>query len=212
VDFGPLEYLLEPAGLLADFLDRGGVWIYVLLFGIVFAETGLVIAPFLPGDSLLFAAGALAGAGQLHVAAVVAVVLGAAIAGDAVNYWVGRTFGRRIAGHDGRLVKRRHIESTQQFFARHGGKALVLARFVPVARTFAPFVSGLGGMALARFWKFNIAGAAGWVALFVGAGYFLGTAAWVKDNLTIVMVAIVVASVVPLVVKSGRLRRPRPIE
>jgi membrane-associated protein len=201
---GPLHYLLDPSGLLSDVVGHGGAWVYLVVFAIVFAETGLVVAPFLPGDSLLFAAGALAGAQRLEVWVVGGVVLAAAIAGDAVNYLVGRVFGGRIAGRDGRFVKRRHIEATQRFFEKHGGKALVLARFVPVARTFAPFVSGLGGMKLARFWRYNITGAVAWVVLFVGAGYFFGTIPWVEKNLTIVMLAIVVVSVVPLMLKAGR--------
>jgi membrane-associated protein len=201
---GPLHYLLDPSGLLSDVVVHGGIWVYVVIFAIVFAETGLVVTPFLPGDSLLFAAGAMAGAQRLQVWAVGIVVLAAAVAGDAVNYLVGRVFGARIAGRDGRFVKRRHIEATQRFFEKHGGKALVLARFVPVARTFAPFVSGLGGMKLGRFWRYNIVGAVVWVVLFVGAGYFFGTIPWVEKNLTIVMLAIVVVSVVPLVYKAGR--------
>ncbi len=201
---GLLHYLLDPSGLLSDMVVHGGIWVYVVVFAIVFAETGLVVTPFLPGDSLLFAAGALAGAQRLQIWVVGIVLLAAAVAGDAVNYLVGRLFGTRIAGKDGRFVKRRHIEATQRFFERHGGKALVLARFVPIARTFAPFVSGLGGMKLGRFWRYNVAGAVAWVTLFVGAGYFFGTIPWVEKNLTVVMLAIVVASVVPLVLKAGR--------
>jgi membrane-associated protein len=206
MSLGPLDYLLEPTGLLSDMTADGGLWVYAVLFAIVFAETGLVFAPFLPGDSLLFAAGALAGGRRLEFWVVVAVVLTAAVAGDAVNYLVGRTFGTRLTERAGRLVKRRHMEATQGFFARHGGKAVVLARFVPVARTFAPFVAGLGGMTLGRFWRYNIAGAIGWVALFVTSGYFLGTVPWVESNLTIIILAMVGASAVPLVIKAGHQR------
>ena len=178
-----------------------------MIFAIVFAETGLVLAPFLPGDSLLFAAGALAGAQRLELWAVAVVVLTAAVAGDAVNYFVGRFFGDRIAGRAGRLVKRRHIEATQRVLRSDmGARRVVLARFVPVARTFAPFVAGLGGMTLGRFWRYNILGAVAWVALFVVSGYFFGTIPWVESNLTIVILAIVGVSVVPLALKAGRHR------
>ena len=203
MDLGAFDYLLDPAGLLSDVMVHGGLWVYILMFAIVFAETGLVFAPFLPGDSLLFAAGALAGAQKLELWAVIVIVLAAAVVGDAVNYLVGRVFGERIAGRAGRLVKRRHIEATQHFFLRHGGKALVLARFVPVARTFAPFVAGLGGMKLGRFWRYNLLGALAWVALLVASGYFFGAIPWVESNLTVVILAIVVASVMPLVAKAG---------
>jgi membrane-associated protein len=212
VGLGPLDYLLDPAGLLADVTAHGGVWVYAVLFAIIFAETGLVFAPFLPGDSLLFAAGALAGAQRLELWVVAVVVLTAAVAGDAVNYLVGRTSGDRITGRAGRLIKRRHIEATQQFFLKHGGKAVVLARFVPVARTFAPFVAGLGGMTLGRFWRYNVLGAVAWVVLFVASGYFFGTVPWVEGNLTIVILAIVGVSVVPLAVKAGRYRWGRRSE
>ncbi len=207
MDIGFLDYLLDPAGLLSDIVTRGGGWVYWVIFAIVFAETGLVLTPFLPGDSLLFAAGALAGAQRLELWALAIVVLAAAVAGDAVNYIVGRFFGERIARRAGRLVKRRHIEATEGFFLRHGGKAVVLARFVPVARTFAPFVAGLGGMSLGRFWRYNILGAVAWVAVFVVSGYFFGTIPWVENNLTIVILAIVGMSVAPLALKAWRHRR-----
>ena len=206
---GVFDYLLDPAGLLSDVIVQAGWWVYVVVFAIVFAETGLVVTPFLPGDSLLFAAGALAGAQRLELWVVVAVVLAGAVVGDAVNYFVGRVFGERIAGRTGRLIKRRHLEATQAFFDKHGGKALVLARFVPVARTFAPFVAGLGRMTLRRFLRYNVVGAVAWVALFVTAGYFFGAIPWVESNLTIVMVAIVVVSVIPLTTKAGLRVRDR---
>jgi membrane-associated protein len=202
-----MSYLLDPTGLLGDVIAHAGAWVYGVIFAIVFAETGLVVAPFLPGDSLLFAAGALSGAGELRVWVLVGLVLLAAIGGDAVNYAVGRFFGRWIADKGGRFVKRRHIDATQVFFARHGGKALVLARFVPIVRTFAPFVSGMGGMSLGRFWRYNVVGAIAWVALFVGAGYFFGTIPWVEQNLTLIMLGIIVASVVPLIAKGWLHRR-----
>jgi membrane-associated protein len=179
LDFGPLGYLLDPAGLLTDLLGHLGAWVYGVVFLIVFAETGLVIAPFLPGDSLLFAAGALAGAGRMDLWIVAVVVTTAAVGGEA----------------------------TEAFFERHGGKALVFARFVPVVRTFAPFVAGMGKMPLRRFWCFNLLGAIAWAATFVTAGYFFGSLPWVESNLTLVVLLIVFASVVPVVVKAGLHRR-----
>jgi membrane-associated protein len=207
LDLGSLGYLFDPAGLLSDLLGHMGAWVYVVLFAIVFAETGLVFAPFLPGDSLLFAAGALAGTGRMELWIVVVVVIGAAVAGDGVNYAIGRQFGKVIAARAGRIVKRRHIEAAEGFYQRHGGKAIVLARFVPVVRTFAPFVAGMGKMPLRRFWLFNWLGALGWTAMFVTAGYFFGSLPWVESNLTVVVLLIVVASVMPIVVKAVLHRR-----
>jgi membrane-associated protein len=207
LDFGSLGYLLDPAGLLSDLLGDMGVWVYAVIFLIVFAETGLVFAPFLPGDSLLFAAGALAGTGRLELWVVAVVVITAAVAGDGVNYAIGRLFGKVIAARTGRIIKRRHIEAAEGFYERHGGKALVLARFVPVVRTFAPFVAGMGKMPLRRFWCFNWLGALGWTALFVPAGFFFGSLPWVERNLTLVVLLIVLVSVMPVVVKAGLSRR-----
>ena len=207
MDFGSLGYLFDPAGLLSDLLGHMGAWVYVVLFAIVFAETGLVFAPFLPGDSLLFAAGALAGTGRLELWIVVVVVIMAAVVGDGVNYAIGWLFGKVIAARTGRIVKRRHIEAAEGFYERHGGKALVLARFVPVVRTFAPFVAGMSRMPLRRFWCFNWLGALAWTALFVTAGYFFGSLPWVERNLTLVVLLIVIASVMPVVVKAVLCRR-----
>jgi membrane-associated protein len=198
-----LGYLFDPAGLLSDLLGSMGVWIYAVIFAIIFAETGLVFAPFLPGDSLLFAAGAFAGSGRLDLWVVAVIVVTAAIAGDAVNYAIGRFFGKVIAARAGRFIKRSHIEAAEGFYERHGGKAIVLARFVPVVRTFAPFVAGMGKMPLRRFWLFNGLGALGWAAMFITAGYFFGGLPWVESNLTLVVLLIVIASVMPAVVKAG---------
>jgi membrane-associated protein len=209
MDMGALGYLFDPAGLLSNLLGHMGAWVYAVIFLIIFAETGLVFAPFLPGDSLLFAAGALAGTGRLELWIVVAIVIAGAVAGDGVNYTIGRSFGKVIAARAGRIIKRQHIEAAESFYERHGGKAIVLARFVPVVRTFAPFVAGMGKMPLRRFWFFNWLGALGWVAMFVTAGYFFGGLAWVERNLTLVVLLIVIASVMPAVVKAGLHHRAR---
>lgn len=207
--FGALSYLFEPAGLVTDVLDRFGAWVYAMLFAIVFAETGLVVAPFLPGDSLLFASGAIAGAGRIDVWLVSAAFVAAAVAGDAVNYAVGRWFGTRLAAKFPRLVPARHLATSHAYFARYGGRTVLLARFVPIVRTFAPFVAGMSRMPLVRFWQFNVAGAFVWVAVFLGTGYFFGRIPWVESNLTLAMLLIVLVSLAPLAVKGIWHRRRR---
>lgn len=180
-----------------------GPWIYGLLFAIVFAETGLVVTPILPGDSLLFAAGALAATGALNAPVVVVVLLVAAIAGDAVNYAAGRALGPRIfAAHDGtslvhRLLNREHLARAHEFFEKYGGKAVVLGRFVPIVRTFVPFVAGGGAMSYSSFAVYNVVGALAWVGLCVGGGYAFGNVPIVKENFSVVALGIVFVSVLP---------------
>ena len=175
-----------------------GAWLYAVLFGVVFCETGLVVTPFLPGDSLLFAAGTLAGAGILDPLLLAGVLMAAAVLGDAANYALGRYVGRRVLdGRLGRFVPARHLERTEAFYRRHGGKTIILARFIPFVRTFAPFVAGLSRMDPRRFFVFNAAGAALWVGAFVAAGYFFGSVPWVRDHLSIVVVATVALSLAP---------------
>jgi membrane-associated protein len=175
-----------------------GAWLYAVLFGVVFCETGLVVTPFLPGDSLLFAAGTLAGAGILDPLLLAGVLMAAAVLGDAANYALGRYVGRRVLdGRMGRFVPARHLERTEAFYRRHGGKTIILARFIPFVRTFAPFVAGLSRMDPRRFFVFNAAGAALWVGAFVAAGYFFGSVPWVRDHLSIVVVATVALSLAP---------------
>lgn len=202
-----LHYLLDPSGLIDDLLNRFGRWLYLVLFAIIFAETGLVFAPFLPGDSLLFAAGTFAGAGRIDVWPTIAVIAVAAIAGDAVNYAIGRYFGPRLAARFPRLIRPRHMAASRAFFERYGGRAVLLARFVPIIRTFTPFVAGMCRMPLRRFWQFNIAGAFAWVLIFLSTGYFFGQIPWVKRNLTLAMILIVIASVAPVLIKAMRQRR-----
>lgn len=204
-----LHYLFDPSGLIDDLLDRFGNWIYLVLFAIVFAETGFVFAPLLPGDSLLFAAGTFAGAGRIDVWLTIAAITTAAIAGDAVNYAIGRFFGPRLAARFPRLVSPRHMAASQAFFEKYGGRAVFLARFVPIIRTFTPFVAGMCRMPLPRFWQFNIAGAFAWVLVFLGTGYFFGQIPWVERNLTLAMIFVVIASVVPILVKAVRQWRRR---
>jgi membrane-associated protein len=200
--------LMRPDDLLSAGVASMGVFVYLILFAVIFAETGLVVAPLLPGDSLLFMAGAFAGAGKLQFWPLLALLLLAAVLGDAVNYWIGRSLGRGILERsDGRFIKREHVEQTEVFFRKHGGKTVVLARFVPIVRTFAPFVAGMCDMPLLRFWAFNITGAVAWVVLFTGAGYLFGNLPWVEENLTFGILVVVALSVIPFVFEAWRRRR-----
>ncbi|MGH8800210.1 MAG: DedA family protein [Casimicrobiaceae bacterium] len=191
-----IGHLDDELGLL---LQNYGPWIYLILFLIVFCETGLVVAPFLPGDSLLFASGALWASSGMPVEALALTLIGAAFCGDNCNYWIGRLFGSRIARKTGsRILNRRALARTHEFYDRHGGKTLVLARFVPIVRTFAPFVAGIGHMIYGRFLAFSVAGALLWVGLLVSGGYLFGKIPVVQENFGLVVVAIVVLSIVPL--------------
>ncbi|TAK44421.1 MAG: DedA family protein [Betaproteobacteria bacterium] len=183
---------------LAAFVAQHGTWVYALLFAIVFCETGLVVTPFLPGDSLLFVVGTIAAAGGMDIAAVMAVLVAAALCGDNVNYWIGRWAGPRVFHfRESRWLNPRHLERTHAFYERHGGKTVVIARFVPIVRTYVPFVAGVGTMPYLRFLAFSIAGALLWVLSLCLAGYFFGSLPVVKNNLSLVIVLIVLVSVSP---------------
>jgi len=206
-----IDLFLHLDVVLQDWTVQYGAVIYVLLFLVVFLETGLVVTPFLPGDSLLFAGGAVAAvsAGDLNVWLLSAVVLGAAVLGDLTNYWIGRGWGRRLldSGRFQRVIKPKHITQTDAFFARHGGKAVSLARFVPFIRTFAPFVAGISRMGFRRFMAFNIVGATGWVVLFAVAGYFFGNISFVAHNLEYLVIGIIAVSLLPAFWQAVRSRR-----
>lgn len=207
-----ISYILHIDGHLASFIADYGAWTYALLFAIVFCETGFVVTPFLPGDSLLFAAGAFAGSGALNVGVLLALLFVAAVAGDAVNYWIGRKIGARVIERGnlfGLPVRREHIARTGEFFAKYGGKTLVIARFMPIVRTFAPFVAGVGGMHYPKFAAYNVFGGALWVVLFVGGGYVFGNIPAVKENFTLVILAIIVISVIPPAIELIRARRAK---
>lgn len=202
-----VDILVHLDRYLGAFLADYGAWVYLLLFVIVFAETGLVVTPFLPGDSLLFVAGTLAAAGGMDVIWLCTVLTAAAILGDTVNYWIGDYVGPRIFHRKGsRLFRREHLERTQRFYERHGGKTVVIARFVPIVRTFAPFVAGIGKMSYTRFLIYNVSGGVFWVVAFVLAGYYFGDLPFVKRNLTVVILAIVILSVLPGVIEYLRQR------
>lgn len=187
-----------------------GPWVYGILFAIVFMETGLVVTPFLPGDSLLFVAGTVAAAGGMDPAWLMATLVTAALCGDNVNYGFGRFLGPRLFRHEGsRWLKRENLDRTHAFMERHGPKAIVIARFVPLVRTFVPFVCGLGRLTYGRFLGFSLLGALLWVGLLVPAGYFFGSLPWVKGNLTLVILGIILLSLLPGMLEFWRRHRTR---
>jgi len=189
-------------------LQQYGIWIYGLLFLIIFCETGLVVAPFLPGDSLLFVAGALWAAAGMDPAALAATLVVAAISGDNVNYWVGRYLGPRVfRWENSRIFNRRALDYTRAFYERHGGKAVVIARWLPLVRTFAPFVAGIGRMSYPRFLLFSVGGGVLWVAVLVYSGFFFGNIPVVRQNLSVVILGIVAFSLAPLAIELLRHRR-----
>ena len=194
---------------LLDLSMTYGAWIYAILFLIVFFETGVVVTPFLPGDSLLFAAGALAAAGVLDVGLVLMLLSAAAIIGDNMNYWIGRGVGPRVFTADSRWLKREYLLRTKHYYERHGGKTVVLARFMPIVRTFSPFVAGIGRMSYARFLAFDIGGGIFWVCGFGLLGYFFGNAPIVKQNFGLVIVAVILLSLVPILIEVLRARSER---
>ena len=182
---------------LAAFVQQYGVWVYALLFLIVFCETGLVVTPFLPGDSLLFVTGAVAAAGGMDITLVMATLVAAALCGDNVNYWIGRTLGVKVFR---RFINPAHLQRTHEFYERHGGKTIILARFVPIVRTYVPFVAGLGTMPYLKYITFCVAGALIWVMSLCLAGYWFGNIPQVKSNLTLVILIIVAISISPGVI------------
>lgn len=192
-------------------IQNYGAWVYLILFLIVFCETGLVVTPFLPGDSLLFVAGTLAAAGGMNVHLLVVLLIIAAIIGDAVNYSVGRYLGPKVF-HDenARILNRHYLEKAHAFYVRHGGKTIIIARFVPIIRTYAPFVAGIGSMPYPRFALFNVVGAVLWVTSLAYAGYFFGNIPWVKSNLSLVIVTIIILSILPGVFEILRQKYGKP--
>lgn len=181
-----------------DYLIRTfGVWTYIILFGIIFAETGLVVFPFFPGDSLLFIAGAIASAGSLNVVWLFTAFTFGAIIGDTLNYWIGHLLGRRVFHEKSRFFKKEYLTEAEKFYEKHGGKTIIIARFVPIIRTFAPFVAGIGRMSYSRFITYNIVGGIAWVAIFLFAGYFFGSITLVKSNLSLVIIGIIFISLFP---------------
>jgi membrane-associated protein len=195
---------------LSEVISEYGTWTHLILFLIVFCETGLVVTPFLPGDSLLFAAGTFAALGALDLWLVVILLIAAAIIGDTVNYWIGAYIGPRAFRGDIRFLRKEYLDRTHAFYEKHGGKTIILARFVPIIRTFAPFVAGVGAMSYPKFITYNVVGAVLWVGIFVLGGYFFGNIPVVRKNFTIVILAIIALSVMPIALEALRARRSRP--
>jgi membrane-associated protein len=210
-----LDLLLHVDQYMLELVQTYGAWAYGILFIIIFVETGLVIWPFLPGDSLLFTAGAIAATAALDIRIMFVLLVAAAVSGDAMNYWIGRLVGVKVihlSATDrrwGRWVNPGHMARAKDFFEQHGGKAVVLARFVPIVRTFVPFVAGAADMRYAAFTLYNVSGALVWVGLCLGAGYLFGNVPVVKENFSLVALGIVVVSVLPMAVEYVRQRRSR---
>ncbi|NEY29815.1 DedA family protein [Escherichia coli] len=205
-----IDFILHVDAHLKDLVAEYGVWVYAILFLILFCETGLVVTPFLPGDSLLFVAGALAAlpTNDLNVHTMVALMIAAAIIGDAVNYTIGRLFGEKLFSNpNSKIFRRSYLDKTHAFYDKHGGKTIILARFVPIVRTFAPFVAGMGHMSYRHFAIFNVVGALLWVLLFTYAGYLFGNVPVVQENLKLLIVAIIVLSILPGVIEVWRHKR-----
>ena len=203
-----IDFILHIDKHLDTIIQSYGMWTYGLMFVIVFCETGLVVTPFLPGDSLLFALGAFSARGSLDLALVLVLLSVAAIGGDTVNYWIGARIGPAVFHRDNvRFLNRKHLDRTHEFYERHGGKTIIIARFVPIIRTFAPFVAGIGRMSYGHFLAYNVVGGLAWVTMFVLGGYFFGNLAVVKRNFTFVIFAIIFISVLPAVFEYFRQRR-----
>jgi membrane-associated protein len=205
-----IDFFLHLDQHLNQVISQYGGWTHLILFLVVFCETGLVVTPFLPGDSLLFAAGTFAALGSLDVRLIVLLLTIAAIAGDTVNYWIGAYIGPRAFRGDVRFLKQEYLDRTHAFYEKHGGKAIILARFIPIIRTFAPFVAGVGAMSYPRFIAYNVGGAVLWVGLFVLGGYFFGNIPTVRENFTLVILAIIVISVLPVIYETLPSYRSRP--
>jgi membrane-associated protein len=196
---GLLDFVLHLDKHLSPIIQEYGAWTYLLLAAIVFCETGLVVTPFLPGDSLLFAAGAFAAGGSLSIAVLIGALMVAAILGDTANYWIGHFLGHRLIDGRRRVIKPEHLARTHEFFEKYGGKTVIIARFVPIVRTFAPFVAGLGTMSYGRFMAYNAVGGVAWVLLCTLAGYLFGNLPFVRQNFSLVVLAIIFLSLLPAV-------------
>jgi membrane-associated protein len=204
-----IDFILHLDIYLGQIINTYGIATYAILFAIIFIETGLVFVPFLPGDSLLFAAGAFAAIGSLTIFFLLVLLIAAAVLGDTVNYWVGHFIGDKIVANSRMPIKKEHLKQTNEFFRKHGGKTIILARFVPIVRTFAPFVAGAGKMNYGKFISYNIIGGVIWVALCTMAGYFFGNIPFIKDNFSIVIIGVVAISLVPILVELWRNQRNR---
>ncbi len=202
-----IDFVIHLDKYLSMIINWAGVWTYAVLFVVIFIETGLVVMPFLPGDSLLFAAGTFAALGDLNPFLMWFLLSGAAILGDTANYWIGHFVGEKAFTGNSRLIKKEYLERTHAFYEKHGGKTIFLARFIPIIRTFAPFVAGVGRMRYGYFISYNVFGGLLWPGLFIFAGYFFGNVPLVKENFSLVIIAIIVISVIPAVIEALRNRK-----
>ncbi len=202
-----IDFILHIDVYLSDILTRFGSWTYALLFFVIFMETGFVVTPILPGDSLIFAAATFAALGALNPWLLFVLLAVAAVAGDTANYWIGHAIGARAYTGEVKWIKKEYMERTHAFFEKHGGKTIFLARFVPIVRTFAPFVAGVGKMSYGYFFSYNVFGGIIWVGLFTAAGYFFGNVKFVRDNFSVVIIAIILISLVPMLVEWLKARK-----
>ena len=206
-----IDFIIHLDTHLSDLIQTYGLWTYLILFVVIFCETGLVVTPFLPGDSLIFAAGTFAARGDLKVGWLFLVLAAAAVIGDTVNYWIGKIIGPKIFHKEKtRFFKKEYLDRTHEFYEKYGAETIIIARFVPIIRTFAPFVAGIGRMTYLKFISYNVIGGVGWVAIFTFGGYFFGNIPFVKNNFSIVIIAIILISLVPAVLEFLKHRKKRP--
>jgi membrane-associated protein len=207
---GVIDFVLHLDRHLSGLIQTYGFWTYMILFVVIFCETGLVITPFLPGDSLIFAAGTFAARGDLDIGLLFVVLAAAAVIGDTANYWIGKIVGPKIFQRDNvRLFKKEYLERTHNFYEKYGAETIIIARFVPIIRTFAPFVAGIGRMTYGRFLSYNVIGGVGWVALFAFGGYFFGNIPFIRNHFSLVIIAIILISLVPAVLEFFKHRKKK---
>jgi len=205
-----VDFVLHLDSHLSGLIQNYGVWTYGILFIVIFCETGLVITPFLPGDSLIFAAGTFAARGDLKVGPLFVLLAAAAVIGDTVNYWIGKIIGPKVFHREKtRFFKKEYLDRTHDFYEKYGPETIIIARFVPIIRTFAPFVAGIGRMSYGKFLSYNVIGGLGWVAIFTFGGYFFGNIPFVKKNFSLVIIAIILISLVPAVVEFLKHRKKK---
>ena len=203
-----VDFILHIGDHLQELVNNYGNWIYAILFAIVFCETGLVVLPFLPGDSMLFAAGTIAAVGDMNIFVLIGLLIVAAVLGDFVNFEIGKHFGQKLFSNpNSKIFKQSYLQKTHDYYEKYGGRTIISARFIPIVRTFAPFVGGMGNMNYAQFARYNIVGAVLWVVSFTTLGYFFGQLPFVKEHFSWIMIAIIVFSVVPMIVEIIRHRK-----